>query len=130
MRCYNAAMEAEPPKADQPPPRRRFQFRLRTLLIGVTLLAVACGYVGWQASIARDRQAWLIAHPRRDAMLVPIRTLATLAAGNNQSRPLIIRRWIGDAAQDTIELDAPATVEEERRAVMLFPEARVLLIGH
>jgi hypothetical protein len=29
--------------ADQPSPRRRFQFRLRTLMIGVTLLAVAVG---------------------------------------------------------------------------------------
>jgi hypothetical protein len=31
----------EPPL---PSPRRRFQFRLRTLMIGVTLLAVACGF--------------------------------------------------------------------------------------
>jgi hypothetical protein len=31
--------------ADQPPPRRRFQFRLRTLMIGVTLASVACW--GW-----------------------------------------------------------------------------------
>jgi hypothetical protein len=30
---------------NQPSPRRRFQFRLRTLMIVVTLLAVACGYV-------------------------------------------------------------------------------------
>ena len=27
----------------KPSPRRRFQFRLRTLMIVVTLLAVACG---------------------------------------------------------------------------------------
>jgi hypothetical protein len=41
----NAAMEAEPPKADLPHRKRRcFQFRLRTLLIGagaLSLLAVA-----------------------------------------------------------------------------------------
>jgi hypothetical protein len=42
---------------DQPSPRRRFQFRLRTLLIGVTLLAIPCAYVGWQAKIVRARQA-------------------------------------------------------------------------
>ena len=29
----------------------RFQFRLRTLMIAVTLLAVPCAYVGWQAMI-------------------------------------------------------------------------------
>jgi hypothetical protein len=33
----------------------RFQFRLRTLLIVVALLAVACAYVGWQAKIVKER---------------------------------------------------------------------------
>jgi hypothetical protein len=43
--------------ADQPSPRRRFQFRLRTLLIAVTLFAlIPCGYVGWQAKIVRERK--------------------------------------------------------------------------
>ena len=45
---------------DSPAPRRRFQFHLRTLMIGVTLLAVACGYVGWQAKILRERRALLM----------------------------------------------------------------------
>ncbi len=45
----------------KPPKRKRrwFQFSLRTLLIGVTLLAVACAYVGWQAKIVRERRAEL-----------------------------------------------------------------------
>jgi hypothetical protein len=47
---------------DQPSPRRRFQFRLRTLLIGVTLAAVACAYVAREAQIVRERKAWLKAH--------------------------------------------------------------------
>jgi hypothetical protein len=42
------------------PRRRRFQFSLRTLLVGVTLLAAACGYVGWQATIVRERKALLL----------------------------------------------------------------------
>jgi hypothetical protein len=33
----------------------RFQFRLRTLMIAVTLLAVPLGYLGWQAKIVRAR---------------------------------------------------------------------------
>jgi hypothetical protein len=41
---------------NRPSPRRRFQFRLRTLMIVVTLLAVACGYIGWQAKIVRERR--------------------------------------------------------------------------
>jgi hypothetical protein len=34
----------------------RIQFRLRTLMIVVTLLAVPCAYVGWQAKIVRERK--------------------------------------------------------------------------
>jgi hypothetical protein len=47
--------------ADQPSPRRRFQFRLRTLMIGVTLLAVVCvcDYVAHEAEIVRERKALL-----------------------------------------------------------------------
>ena len=37
----------------------RFQFRLRTLMIVATLLAVSLGYVGWQIKIAREREAFL-----------------------------------------------------------------------
>jgi hypothetical protein len=50
----NAAMQSEPKRN-----RRWFQFSLRTLLIVVTLLAVVCGYVGWQAKIVRERKAML-----------------------------------------------------------------------
>ncbi len=35
----------------------KIQFRLRTLMIVVTLLAVPLGYVGWQAKIVREREA-------------------------------------------------------------------------
>ena len=39
----NAAMQSEPPQADPPKRKRRwFQFSLRSLLIGVTVLAVIC----------------------------------------------------------------------------------------
>ena len=47
-------MEAEPPKADPPKRKRRwFQFSLRTLMIGVTLLAALSAAVTW---VIRDRQ--------------------------------------------------------------------------
>jgi hypothetical protein len=36
---------------------RRLQFRLRTLMIVVTLLAVPCVYVGRQAKIVRESKA-------------------------------------------------------------------------
>jgi hypothetical protein len=53
-------METDPSNAEPPKRQRRwFQFRLRTLLIVVTLLAVPCAYVGWQARIVTERRNWL-----------------------------------------------------------------------
>ena len=41
----------------QPPPPRRFQFRLRTLLIGVTLFCIVVGgYIGSQLKVIRERR--------------------------------------------------------------------------
>jgi hypothetical protein len=34
--------------ADQPSPRRRFQFRLRTLMLLITLACVIAGWVEWR----------------------------------------------------------------------------------
>ena len=45
--------------SDSSIPRRRFQFRLRTLMIGVTLLAAICGYIAWQEKIVKEREALL-----------------------------------------------------------------------
>ena len=52
-------METEPSNASPPKRRRRWcQFRLRTLLIGVTLFCVVVGgYIDWRARVARDRAA-------------------------------------------------------------------------
>jgi hypothetical protein len=48
-------MEAEPPKSDPPKRKRRwFQFSLRTLLIGVTIAALACGWL--VSEVERKRQ--------------------------------------------------------------------------
>ena len=51
----NAAMQSEPSKVEPPKrKRRRYQFRLRTLMIVVTLLVLAAA--GWCANQAR--RAW------------------------------------------------------------------------
>ena len=53
-------MQTEPPKAEPPKLKRRwYQFSLRALMIVVTLVAAVCGYVGWQATIVRERDAML-----------------------------------------------------------------------
>ncbi len=42
----------------QKPRRRWLQFRLRTLLVGVMLLAIPCAYVGHEAAIVTKRRSF------------------------------------------------------------------------
>src|SRR5258708_4678300 len=42
--------------SDSSIPRRRFQFRLRTLMIVVTVVAVACGYASHEVRIVKERR--------------------------------------------------------------------------
>jgi hypothetical protein len=95
----------------------RFQFRLRTLLIGVTLLAVASAYVGWQMKIVRARRAEL--NRVVDARLVGI-------VGNDDERVIPwIRRVLGDQRVPSIKMLEGTDAAELDRLRVLFPEAKV-----
>ena len=94
----------------------RFQFSLRTLLIVVTLLAVPCAYVGWQAKIVRDREAALAAS-------LPVRT----ATGMREPPTDIpwMRRLLGDKQYAEFVLQDYATDESVAMLRLAFPEATV-----
>jgi hypothetical protein len=97
---------------DQPSPRRRFQFRLRTLLIGVTLVAVPLGYVGWQAKIVREREEFLETRywlPGDSSPFEPVQA------------PWMLRLF---GAKPVYHVTVWGKVEAER-AASLFPEAIV-----
>jgi hypothetical protein len=52
----NAAKQTEPPKGDPPKRKRRwFQFSLRTMMVVVTLLALACWGAVDRARLIRER---------------------------------------------------------------------------
>jgi hypothetical protein len=105
---------------DQPSPRRRFQFRLRTLMIVVTLFCVVGGYVAHEAKIVHDRRQWSV--PVSDIKSGP----ATLIQrGDDSQRPGLLRMWLGDEAVGGISLPMGASDEAVRRALELFPEATI-----
>jgi hypothetical protein len=120
---------------DQPPPRRRFKFRLRTLLIGVTLLAVVCGYVGWQAKIVNERAA-LLSIKFREGQLTPIlikRDQEVISQfhffrvprkGINHGISWL-RVWLGDIEVEDIELKEDADGATLNQYLAAFPEARI-----
>jgi hypothetical protein len=93
------------------------QFSLRTLMIGVTLLAGACGYVGWQAKIVHARRAEL--NRTVDARLVGI-------ADNDEERVIPwIRHVLGDQRVGSIKMLVGTDVAVLDRPRDLFPEAKV-----
>jgi hypothetical protein len=112
-------METEPSNASPPKRRRRWcQFRLRTLLIGVTVFCVVVGgYVGWQAKIVSKRRNEL--NRVVDARLVGI-------ADNDEERVIPwIRRVLGDQRVGSIKMLVGTDAAELDRLRVLFPEAKV-----
>lgn len=109
---------------DQPSHRRRFQFRLRTLMIGVTLLAVPCGYFGWQAKIVRERKAMRIETEQHGTETIDFDGIVWNP--ESKPKPSLVRRWMGDKALfeadvQLRDLDSPYTA----RIKEVFPEATI-----
>ncbi len=126
-------MESEPSKADQPSPRRRFQFRLRTLLIVVAILAVPCAYVGWQKSIVRERWAIRKRIEEVDEGTITIsvdHVVIILKESRPQELSAIpipwIRRLLGDEPIEQIVVPLATDREERRLIKRVFPEAALV----
>jgi hypothetical protein len=120
-------MQAEPSKADPPKrKRRRFQFSLRSLLIGVTLFAVPCCYVAHEAKIVSERNEWLRAHSG-ELRLSSVRSsdITTVVPGDSNRAPSLIRRWLGDEPKESINVSKKLSRPELKEIIALFPEAAI-----
>ena len=107
-----------PEKPDNAEPRRRWhQFSLRTLLIGVALLGVACAYLAHEAKIVQARKAWLDDRPFWVAI-----QCTTVNNRNPSADPTLIRRLLGDEA---VERFIMSRHDDVSGAKALFPEARI-----
>jgi hypothetical protein len=97
--------------SDSAPPRRRFQFRLRTLLVGVTLLCVWCGYVSWKAKTVLSRRATL-------------QKITLVDKGEYRIRDSDswLGRMLGDKTVEGIIVPSDTSLEERRSLRAEFPE--------
>jgi hypothetical protein len=113
----NAAMEAEPLESDPPKRKRRwFQFSLRTLMIFTMVVAVACGWVGWQAKIVRGRKSEL-----NRAV-----NMRLIGIDSDQAKAIPwVRRLLGDVSVNSISMPPDTTIDELDRLRALFPESKV-----
>ena len=90
----------------------KLQFRLRTLMIVVTLLAVPLGYVGWQAKIVRERKA-------------VASTVKFIAGDPDDDEVTWLRKVLGDKSYFLVAVDPDATDQFVDRCRRIFPEALV-----
>jgi hypothetical protein len=129
-------MQAEPSKAEPPKRKhRRFQFRLRTLLIVVMLLAVASGYVGRQVEIVKERERMAAATGVDSVVAADSRdNITALSSGagtthrSDDSREKIpwFRKWLGDRYYLGLSIDKSASDDEITRYKEAFPEATII----
>jgi hypothetical protein len=101
--------------------RRRFQFRLSTLMIVVTLLAVACGFwfVFGEVRTAHERKAALTAIQNGGGDYQPL-------LGPKSGKLPFICQWCGDVSITTIWLPKSLEKTEAEHIKRLFPEAQFL----
>ncbi len=124
-------------------PRPRFQFRLRTLFVVMTLFAVPCAYVGWQAKIVAARKACIenehnlvfLAQAEESLpvksddpiIYAPVgKTRDSFASVLKPAPVTWVRAMLGDSSWACVGLPKNATDSELARMGAIFPEAQIV----
>ncbi len=95
----------------------RFKFGLRTLFVGVALVAALCAYVGREAKIVEER--W--------AMIRQLRETRGLGSvwPDDKSNGSWLRRALGDREIRAITVHEDDNLEEMSKLLAIFPEAKL-----
>jgi hypothetical protein len=105
--------------------KRRFQFRLRTLFLAVTIMAVACAYIGQPHHIATTRREMADAISKAGGF---VNWENTYDPGIHGDIPWIRRELFDDAPAITVWLPPDAFLSEQDQAGIraIFPEAKTI----
>ncbi len=121
-------MDTDASQLAAPKRRRRFQFRLRTLFVVVTIVAVACAYLAHEWRIVRDRRNWLLNHYQYP-MPPSMWSIGQPESEQNPSAgPSMVRRWLGDASHDYVWVFAGFPDTDVVEAKAQFAEAQVMRV--
>ncbi len=121
------------PNTTEPQRLRRywFQFRLRTLLIVVTLAATLAAILGWQLNFIRQRRAALLWLQSGAGWAITTAEYQQLPgqpphdpSGPSMQIPAW-RRWLGDEPVASIGFDRKTPDADRERVRRLFPEAEI-----
>jgi hypothetical protein len=98
--------------------RPRFQFRLRTMMIGVTLVTVVCGYFRWRYDFVWQRKAMIHRIETEDGQIE--------IGYDPVIKPLPwVQRILGDSRVTDIYLPAETPASKLAAIHALFPDARL-----
>jgi hypothetical protein len=100
---------------------RRLQFRLRTLLIVVTLFCLVVGRIANQARTVYDRKAALADY----SGYVILHSFADEGSRAAMTSP--VKRWLGDDAVGYLVVSAAVSPDDLKRLRDTFPEAEIEL---
>lgn len=109
--------------------RPYFQFRLRTLMIAITIAGCVFASIAWfaraLATVNERRQLIYYAARRPTPSGIVVRSLTP-----SVDEPSPLRRWLGDKGFSQIVLDHSPTNEEILRYRTAFPEANVVTFSN
>ena len=126
----NAAMEAEPPRADPPKRKRRwFQFSLRTMMIVVAVTAVACAYLAHEAHAVQQRKSLRQWIEEGGGTCVANDLGSHIPPGSKIEEPSLIRQWLGDQIVGTVFLPRKTSDQDLQRIKTWFPGAGLIPPG-
>ena len=122
-------MEAEPLNTDLPKRKRRwFQFRLRTLMVGITLLCAACAV--WIPGIREQRELAAFTRERDEFVNAHPEYSFELSSEGGQWVFTMDRRKVQlERCYSTVALPLNSTIMDREQAAILFPEANVMAIN-
>jgi hypothetical protein len=120
-------------------PFQPFRFRLRTVLLALTLLAIPCAWLGSEWNVVHERAA-LIERVEADGGFVyylgscieapviemPASHREIVIKPSMQPAPIsTIRRWLGDRNLERIVIQNDFPDHDEKRILDLFPQTEV-----
>jgi hypothetical protein len=91
---------------------------MRTLFIVVTIAAIPCAYVGSQAKIVYERNAWVESHAKGVLEF----GARQFHKGDRSKVPSQLRIWLGDSDRQLLTVNAADQDSPEN----LFPEATIV----
>jgi hypothetical protein len=109
--------------------KRRLQFSLRSLLIVVTVAAVACAWLAHEAHAVQQRKSLRQWIEEGGGTCIANGLGPHIPPGSRIEEPSLVRRWLGDQTVGTVFLPRKTSNKDLQRIKTCFPGASLVPPG-